>query len=709
MVNEILLRRKNKIILQETQTEKEEINFAYVSTINKNIENLGYTFSEVLFNALCLYSKEELGRFYIELITMLKNMKGANVEYNPMYPNFPAQVMESEYIDLYINAIVHYWSNGNLLPVSEKKERLPLFDEGKVEVLDLGDPKDLDTIFINLVNSKTSLSQTDKEDIAWFFENMHVTSMLPEKIPHKENAAYVCKIFTECGTDGVDIRFRYLKTPTDILRFATALSDGDVSLATDTHFRNFKRSERRLILQLLQLYKGNIEVDMVKHRMKWIRLGEKLHPTEPRMAARYPKVAEAFERLRNEKVRTKSGAIEAAIKSENWHTAISLLSYNPGEFARRLDYLLRESNNPKEVIEKFYEVSSKISTPVLLQVREHFLHRGEKKDYRVFFPKGSLAKSYNIQNELPPIKTEYCKMIVSICENALISIYKERPYMGKVYLSEEFGHYIVPFSQRSASKTLKTIVRGSRIPVDQEAKAVRGFIWWTNTDNKEGDWYNDGRVDIDLSVTFFDDDWNYKDHVSYTNLVSNMCNACHSGDIVDGGPVDGDGVAEFLDFDVKSLLGKGIRYVVFQVYDFTGLGFDKLPHAMFGWMERKDVNSGEIFEPKTVVQKLDLSAKSCSCIPVIFDCFKMEFVWCDMVLGSRSFSAGRNVENMLGPVQATCYATVNMQKPNLYDLIRLNVQARGVFVDSKEDADLVFDVDDGITPYDTEVFMGEYL
>ena len=52
---------------------------------------------------------------------------------------------------------------------------------------------------------------------------------------------------------------------------------------------------------------------------------------------------------------------------------------------------------------------------------------------------------------------------------------------------------------------------------------------------------------------------------------------------------------------------------------------------------------------------------------------------------------------------------MNMKKPNLYDLINLHIQARGLQIDNKDKADVVFDVDDGITPFDTEVFMGEYL
>ncbi len=37
-----------------------------------------------------------------------------------MYPNFPESVMEENEMQLYMNAIVHYWSYGTILPCEEK-------------------------------------------------------------------------------------------------------------------------------------------------------------------------------------------------------------------------------------------------------------------------------------------------------------------------------------------------------------------------------------------------------------------------------------------------------------------------------------------------------------------------------------------------------------------------------------------------------------
>lgn len=68
-----------------------------------------------------------------------------------------------------------------------------------------------------------------------------------------------------------------------------------------------------------------------------------------------------------------------------------------------------------------------------------------------------------------------------------------------------------------------------------------------------------------------------------------------------------------------------------------------------------------------------------------------------------------NVEANKGGIAITCKSVVEMKKPNLYDLISLHIQARGITCENKEDADIVFDVDEGITPFDIEIFMGEYI
>lgn len=727
-MNEILLRRKNKVILGIGTAKA--ANDRCITTIMKNIEELGYTFSREVFDVLRTYSVNELTEFYLELKAALMKLKGANVVYMPMYADFPKGVMDAHFSELYINAMVHYWSDGILYPKNHRKrvnDRLPLFDETKVKVLQLGSEADVRQIFDNICTSRTSISRTDREDIAYLFETENMK--LPDNIPHKENAAYISALYLQKNPLArVSGLRKYIKTATDVLRLVTAMSDGDVSLAENTRYKSFTRRQRRMIMELLSGC-PNIEGDMLRYKERWIRIGERIHPSEfdcSRYTLEYDRVINAFDKLRNNrKIETFAGKVEFDLAYGEYESALAELVKRPGELARRLDQLLRVAHK-ESVIRSFASVAEKVSTPVLLQVREHFLHRSEHADVRVFFPKGSLAKCHSERNDLPDIDERYCQEVVRICENALVKIYGQREPMGKVYLSDDYRNYVVPFSQRSASKAFKTIVRGSRLPMASQTNAVRAFIWWTNMDKCDLGSYDDGRVDIDLSAAIFDENWNYMEHVSYTNLKSEKYKACHSGDIVNGGPVDGDGVSEFLDVDVDSVVRYGARYVVYQVYSYTGQTYADMPHAMFGWMERADVNSGEIYEPKMVEQKLDLTAGSKVCIPVIFDCVKREFIWCDMNMslsGVHMNTGGNNLESNLSGVTAVCYSMVNVKKPHLYDLIALNVMGRGVLVDNREDADIVFDtalylnndtVENErdkmvITPYDTELFMGEYL
>lgn len=703
-INQILIRRKAKVLVEVgNNTDATEF---FVCTIMRNVEALGYTFSKELYERLLTLPLEKLFSFYKMLVAELKENIGADVVYRPMYPNFPKSVMAADETTLYLNAMVHYWTCGTWMPSESKEERLPLFDETKVTVLELGSMKDLEDIFNNLCQSSTSLSVTDQKDLIWIFQNLDVT--LPKEIPFKENAALLGKLYMENSPHPSAKELRpFCKTATDVLRLITALSDGDISLSKNTRYRSFKRFERRLLLELLESCNG-LEEDMLRYKNNWIRIGERLHPGE---YACYKKVAKAFDKLRNKgKIKTFQSRLEQAFSENDYDVALRLLKRRPGEFARKLDVLLRKSEQYEEILHAFRDVAENVSVPVLLQVREHFLHRSEEQNIRVAFPKGSLARSHVIEAATSPIKEEICTEVARICEHALVSIFQVREPMGKVYLSPEFQNYTVPFSQRSASKALHTITRGSCLKLEETTKIIRPFIWWTN--EEIGDSYGSERVDLDLSAAIFDENWKYLKHISYTNLRSADFGSYHSGDIIDGGDVNGDGACEFIDTDIDAVTKNGGRYLVYQVYAYTSTPFCNLPHATFGWMEREDGETGEIFEPKTIQQKFDLASNSCVAIPVIFDCVTREFIWCDMNLsieGSACQWGGMNVESNIHGVTATCYAMVNIKKANLYDLIQLHIRARGEEVFSKEEADLVFDLEDGITPYDTDVFMGQYL
>ena len=901
-MNEIFFRRKQQIL--DIDLREGVCGTAVLATGLRNLECLGYMFRkedvERLRNSdeasvvICLDQAE------CTIQTVLTNDPeyDGTLQYSPMYPDFPQQVMEASEAELFINAMLHYLTDGQYMPdatITKHARSHGDFVPKSLKTLALGTMDEFKEMFRLLMNAATSISQTDTDDLGFFFRNFDdAESCIPPKPAFKENSAILAKL---CVTERhmpldeyANKHAEAFRNPTDVLRLAAALSDGDVSLAEKPRFRSFTRSERKALLCLLEGCTSLLE-NMTRRRETWLRLGEALHPGD---YPRFAKVNAAYMKLRTGDIPMSfTGQFNIACENGDFATAVQLMSQRPGEFARNIDMMLRRAADTAPILEAFDAVADKVAARVLLELREHFAHRSsenwqaesksmssydnkimclmsiahhqlklrkeidmlmqekgnehfsflvdcellinaitktilkivnlERKNeflsnkaimestfekskineqlkgmsenndgltkslaelafyltneaglkgtdensvsmlkigrkqqrelvaelnaaydrlmeylakeihlldnksalrntkeqiaeavrgleqslgkssmafprldnIRVFFPKGSIAKSYTILDMLPGIPRETSHRMVEICENALVRQYANRERLGKVYVSDELSHYLVPFSQRSASKALRTIVRGSRIPWEPEAKVVRGFTWWKNCEQD--------RTDIDLSAMMLDEYWKYVDHISYTNLRSPVTGSCHSGDIVDAP----NGAAEYIDIDIAKAKAKGVRYVVFNVYGFTQQPFCDIPECSFGWMERENAESGQIFEAASVRNKIDLSCNSMIALPVIFDLEEGVAIWMDMALKAGVHCI--NLENNARGVIAVCRAMLAMHKPNLYDLVQLHIRARGEQVDDKSEADVVFDVDEGITPYDVEEWMANYI
>jgi len=702
ILNSIYLRRKNRVVLNSSNSKLDTSDLA---TILKNIESLGYTFSPELIESVATLSLPEASLFYSRLVEDLKQALGANVKYTPMYPNFPIQVMEMASAELYLNAIVHYLGRElgeRVLPQYATENRPALADQIKLTIIGLGTEAELIGIFNNLLTANTSFTPSDRQDLALFAKTFPalLMKMLPGEIGYKENLAFIADLVLRYCPCAEQLLTPYFKTATDVLRLATAMSEGDTSLAENTRFRNFSRPERRLLLALLERC-GAITEDMMRHQKRWLRLGERLHPSEYKK--RYPNCDRAFDILRNHKsFATFNSRVETAYTESRWDDALSLLQTRPGELARKLDFLLRSNSNTSEVINTFEQVAAKVATPVLLQLISHFESRNDESELRVFFPKGNVAKAFAIDHELPIIDESICQMVVDICDRILMARFAQLPTLGKVYVDEQLKNFPVPFAQRSASKALRQLARGSRLTMP-DGDTVRFFIWW-----KEGVVNNipTNTVDIDLSAVIYDGDWNYLEHISYTNLKSEKYQAVHSGDIVSAP----DGASEFIDLDLPSIIKSGGRYIVASVLSFSEHPFCNLPECFAGWMIRQDATSGEIYDPRTVSNKVDLTANTTVTIPAILDLESREILWTDLSLHREpSWCRGNNVENNRKGMVLLGKAMSNLKKPNLARLFRLHATARGEIVENIEAADTVFSVDRGITPLEIAEIAAQYL
>ena len=432
----------------------------------------------------------------------------------------------------------------------------------------------------------------------------------------------------------------------------------------------------------------------------------------------------AFQKVRNgQKIHTFGSRVEQAITSRDINQILDLLQQRPGELTRRLDHLLRVyPEHSQQILTVFSASAGEVSSQVLLQVMTHFQQRKDAPHSHSYFPKGDIAKVQVIERTVLPIPQPVCADVVSICEQAIQHQLSQRAPLGRVYIDPVLKNIIVPLAQRSASKALRSFARGSRFNLGENASTIRAFIHWKNiarsaqvisavSPNRDGyfnDFYQpDTRIDIDLSVGLYDEAWQFLEQVSYTNIRSDRFPGLyHSGDIVDAP----EGASEFIDMDVPTLQHARVRYAVFNVYSYSRQGFNEIPECFFGWMEREEPGSGEVFEARTEVNKSDLTAATTICLPVLFDLQERQFMWLDLALRSNP-NWVNNIHANRNNVVRMARAMVERSLPNLYDLFKLNALSRGEKVDRLQDAEITFGLDDSmdVTPFDVEQILSEFL
>ena len=683
-VNAILLTKKLSAIVIEKNNSPHLDHLSTIISFNKNIESLGYTMDLKLIEELHYLSRTKLLAFFDHMLETLTEMRGANVKYKPMYCNFPKQLMEMSEVELYVNAIMHYLGDCvglRILPsyVKEDREEIDPTTYPNLDIIKLSSVDTIIELANNLLTSKASLSETDRDSLKTLFPILTTHVSKPPIVQFKENL-----IFAIVNCD--DFLYKnalteQLKTATDILRLAVGFSGGDISLTEDTKFKSFTRPIRKLLLNRLE-HIENITEDMLRFKEQWKRLGEKLHPGE---YTKFVNVNKSFKILRdNLKFTTDGTTIEEGIKSKKGLDKIlKVLSRKPGVFARKLDHLIRVYDKDLTLIlDEFKTVSLVIPPRVLLQVKAHFRSRGTDWDTRSFMPKGNLSKIQVLENNLIPLKRNVCIAVEAICDEALKEHFGVLEPLGNVYIDPKLNQIMIPMTERSASKQLKTIPRGSVVDMsDSSTNVIRLFCWWKQAGND--------RCDIDLSAAGFDSNFRFMGQIAYYDLRGDM--GCHSGDITSAP----NGASEFIDINIDSAISKGYRYIAMTLNSFTHQAYKDIPECFAGVMYRNKsgLNTGEIYDPRTVAQKFDISADTTMSMPLMFDIQERKMIWMDLSVKSRAmYNNVHSNESSITKIVKSI-AECQYRKSTLGDLFKLHAQSRGKIVLNRDEADVVFGMD----------------
>lgn len=655
-----------------------------VHSVHAELMNLGYMLDSAGILYLISAAREDIIRYHDEVIAYLTYIKGDG-NYRPLYDGFPQQVMEMSEVELFINAIRHYRSSGEWVPNAYTQSKPTAFEHPTYKVLSPCSEAGFNRIFTDILSVNQSITPMDKEVLTWFRMNRPagwVMAYLPKEIPFKENLCFVLELF-----DFEVVPFTY----TDILRTATYMSDGDVSLAESTRF-HLTNQQRIRIMQMLEFKtRGNNREgqefldsleDIKKHRNKWLALFNHIHADSKRF--RKPEYANAQRvvellRFHADKIHTWNSKVE----NEHFGVVMKQMMQRPGEFARRLNALLQSPWKvdfpDNKILHCFGEVADKISNKVLFELYTYFEGRREDQKQRTVFIKGARKPV-----KLTPLEA-LPKGVVDQVQQAILDAVKQKlqswPELGKVIIDEKLKNIPLPTNMRSISETDTPVVRGTRIPIHVDhTKTVRFYVHWKDAFGTE---------DLDLSATLLG--MGQKLTIAWNSSLKAVLGA-HSGDVRHR---KGD-CAEYVDIDIKNARRLGFRYVLIDVRNFNGRSLKSLNPA-FGYMEREHPEANDTWIPNTVAASWRLQSEAQACIAVMIDLETMEYIPLD--IDSNRITATGDTEYLLTAMR------MYMEPPKLsvHDLVMWHAESRG--------AEVVEQAEEGeeVTHFSFEDFAGSYI
>ncbi|MEV4332019.1 MXAN_6230/SCO0854 family RING domain-containing protein [Streptomyces sp. NPDC049597] len=481
---------------------------------------------------------------------------------------------------------------------------------------------------------------------------------LPTAVPGRETKARLVAWLLADPADlpaALPFATGLIDTATDVLRVLAVRSGGDAGLVRIPRFARVPRPLRRALLSALDtLDPVQAAQDMGRYRRAWIHAAELLHPFEH--ADRYPRAALAFAALRGTAlgddglslalrkaaagvdgfdvsgpavtVRTWGGQVEAALGDRDLGRALTLLGRRPGELVRRLDHLLRLAGDGRDegraVVTALERAVGRVAPAVVLSALGAIRTRTRERTVRVFFPRGAAARAHVTDDGRPPLPTQLVRSVTGVLTAEMLRRAGAAAPVEVAVVDAALDGVVAPFTERTASRALVTLPRGSELAVP-DGTTLRLFLHWMESPTS-------GRTDLDLSAAMFADDWRHMGECAYTSLRYEGTAAVHSGDLQDAPPPLG--ASEFVDLDLERLAEAGVRYVVAVVYSYNNVPFGDLADAFAGLMVRDAPgNEGPVFDARAVEQRFDLTGTSRACVPLVVDVRARTMRWLDVVKG----------------------------------------------------------------------------
>lgn len=685
--NNILL--KNGFIeLNSKFISSERASREAVATVLCNMIHFGYVPSQELYKEVLLLTEDTLVSFWLKYESLFKELtfEDRNMESFMVYKNFPEEVMNMKDSEYWIKQILIYMG----MPVDylreEKKVRPELTDKKDLKVLSLAKENTLDVIFENLMKKKSRWTDAQAEESVAIFNLLNIKSVDIECYGFKENAISMAVIAFE---NKLELK---IKDSTDVLRLAALLSDCDVSLRTNVQFKNFKRSERKRLLSILDSCK-NLTEDFGLRKEVWKKFMHNLHSRD----YNFKNVNDSVDLLYNKKIKTFNSIVESKLINKD-NNVLNLLVNRKGDFIRRFHKLYEVFG--KESIVALKKVVSDLDTLQILKFKKYVLTINDRK-LLIYAPKGNWSNALIVKNENNLEKNNLDKL--NILNLSKVENLKEKfgGYIGSAVIKDQMTTYklkidsnhlteIVKILDKELKLRLKNLLPNG-VKLDEKLKNVK----LPNNDQSLDVTYGRGTVfDIPEETNFirtasywkvgyadtvwYDNSWNFFNE-AWKSEGSICWNEKHSGAIFSGDPIsgkEGEGRAcQVIDLDLVKLKEMGVRYAVWNILCYSGSSFNAVEEVLGTLQFAEDSLKGGVFEPSRMQMGFPLKGDNLTKYVALVDIFERKLIYMDANFKGSVRSASDN-EMRLEMTMPAFMEYINTL-PSVYDLFENALKGKG--------------------------------
>ena len=414
---------------------------------------------------------------------------------------------------------------------------------------------------------------------------------------------------------------------------------------------------------------------------------------------KYPKVRNAVDMLFGDiSYMTERGKINEeinrlpAMSEEELDNFVKEYTVFYGDYIREILSLLNKANENQyeKLLLGLENCVTKVNTRILFQLYDRIINlKAEDKTVpRLVNSKGKwriLKESINLSDNL-------LNRVLQIVEDGIKAQLKEKGSLGKVYIDKSYKDIMLTTSEKDSNVSLRPMTRGSRIKFNPNAEVLRFFVAWKNLDEKtlkELNAYSD-RVDVDLSALTFDENLEFNDVVAYYNQKKSYF--AFSGDITDAP----EGALEYIDvFDLEKLKKKGDKYVLIEIRSYNGYTFKEINTVYAGVMEltSKEAKEKKNMYSTAITEGFQIVSSERTTNTILVDLEKFEYIWLDMNMDAYKLGVFQNALNdeEIPYLNGLLRYFSRKQYVTIYDLLKLNADARGVLTKDKKEADVIFE------------------